>query len=200
VPWLLILLLFAFAPAALADWRYAPPPVGAVVTYSDGRVSRVDSAVGESIVLVEIMDGVVEETDYRTWLMRLRVARQDRPGEILLQTAAEDALLRLWPLRTGESLAYGYEARQDGAMVLNGQVVVSYGGEETLELEVGSLRAHRLVRDYSYTEASTGKTFRGTQTTWHEAKTGLILQVTWESEGPLGAHRGSYAATLIELP
>jgi hypothetical protein len=199
VPWILLLLLIAFAAPALAEWSYAPPPVGAVVTYSDGRVSRIDSVAGESIVLVETMDAVVEETDYRTWLVRLRVARQDRPGEILLQTAAQEALLKLWPLRTGESLAYGYEALQDGSKVLTGQAVVSYAGEETLELDVGSLRAHRLVREYTYTE-TTGKTFSGTQTTWHDAKTGLILQVSWEREGPLGKNSGMYTATKIELP
>lgn len=196
----LLLLLLAIATPASADWRYAPPPAGAIVTYSDGRVSRIDSAAGEAIALVEILNGVVEETDYRTWLLRVRLERQDRPGEIVMVTAAETAILALWPLQAGETLAYSYQARQGDQMAVNGQVVLSYAGEETLQLEAGTLRAHRLVRDYVYTETASGKEFRGTQTTWHEAATGLILQVTWESEGPRGKDSGIYQATKIELP
>ena len=201
MPLLLVLLLVALAAApASADWRYAPPPAGAVVTYSDGRVSRIDSVVGEAIVVVEMLDGVVEETNYRTWLLRVRLARQDRPGEIMMETAAQTAILELWPLQAGESLAYGYQALQGGQMAIIGQVVLSYGGEETLQLEAGILRAHRVVRDYVYTETATGREFRGTQTTWHETATGLILQVSWDSEGPLGKDSGIYQATKIELP
>ena len=46
-----------------------------------------------------------------------------------------------------------------------------------------------------------GRQYRGTQTTWHDTVTGLILRVDWDTVDADGDdNAGSYVATAVELP
>lgn len=190
------------ADAARADWAYLPPPVDAVVIYDDGHSSRIDAVSGDRITVITKANGKSDRLVYRTWLVRERfLAGKKAKDELFLDTGASDEIVRLWPLRPGESFTHSFRTERDGKLLSSGMQTLTYVGEELIELPAGTFRAHKLQRKYTLTKASDGKQYRGTQTTWHDTATGLVLRVDWDSEDPDGGtDEGSYVATAVELP
>lgn len=197
-----VLLLALCASPALADWAYLPPPIDAVVTYDDGHSSRIDAISGERITVIVKEKGKSERLVYRTWLVRERLlAGKKTKDELFLDTGASDDIVRLWPLRPGESFTHSFRTERDGKLLSTGMQTLTYEGEELIQLPAGTFHAHKLERRYVLTKASDGKQYHGTQTTWHDVATGLILRADWSSEDPDGGtDEGSYVATAVELP
>ena len=196
----LVMLLSLCASPALADWAYVPPPVDAVVVYDDGHSFRIDAISGERITVINETKGKSERLVYRTWLVRERFL-QSKKTELFLDTGASDSIVRLWPLEPGESITHSFRTEQDGKLLSTGMQVLTYVGEEFIALPAGTFHAHRLERRYVLTKTSDGRQYRGTQTTWHDTLTGLILRVDWDSvDADGGSDAGSYVATAVELP
>jgi len=202
-----LLILFAVAalvssvPAspARADWAYRPPPVGAVVLYDDGHSNRIDAVSGDRITVVTKTQGKAERLVYRTWLVRERFLGKGTK-ELFLDSGSADAIVGLWPLQPGESLTHSFRTEQDGKVLSTGMQTLSYRGQELVAVPAGTFQAEVLERRYVLTRVGDGQQSRGAQTTWHDAATGLILRVLWESDDASGSSQGSYAATAIELP
>jgi hypothetical protein len=189
------------ATPALADWAYEPPPVGAVVTYDDGHTSRINAISADRFTIVNKSKGKAQRVVYRTWLLRERFLEGGRRAdELFLDSAAANAIVRLWPLEPGESVTHSFRTERDGKLQTTGTQVLTYQGMEVLELPMGSFEAHRLERKYVLTKTSDQKQYRGTYTTWHDRTTGLILRVDWETDDPEIPGPGSFFATEIELP
>jgi len=193
---LLVLLLSLCCSPALADWAYAPPPVGAVVIYDDGHSSRIDAISGERITVVSKDGSKTERLVYRTWLVRERFLQGRRSDELMLDSGAADSIVRLWPLQPGESITHSFRTEQDGKLLSTGMQTLTYVGPEFLQVPAGTFQAQRLERRYTLTRVDDGQQYRGLQTTWHDSATGLVLRVDWEA----GDDVGSYTATAVELP
>jgi hypothetical protein len=197
----LLISLFALcASPALADWTYVPPPVDAVVIYDDGHSARIDAISGERITVISKTKGKSERLVYRTWLVRERFLAGKKGDELFLDTGASDSIVHLWPLHPGESMTHSFRTERDGKLLSTGMQTMTYVGEEFIELPAGTFHAHRLERRYVLTKASDGQQYRGTQTTWHDTVTGLVLRVDWEVQDADGTDEGSYVATAVELP
>lgn len=189
------------AAPVLADWAYAPPPVGAVVVYDDGHSARIDAISGERITVINKSKGKTERLVYRTSLVRERFLAGKKDDELFLDTGAAESIVRLWPLQPGESVTHSFRTERDGTLLSTGMQTITYVGEEFIELPAGTFHAHKLERRYVLTRAGDGERLHGTQTTWHDRVTGLILRVDWKLEKSDGEiDEGSYVATAVELP
>jgi hypothetical protein len=198
---LLLLTLCCVASPALADWAYVPPPVGANVIYDDGHTSRINAISGERFTIINKTKGKSQRVVYRTWLIRERFLEGGRASdELYLGSAAANSIVRLWPLQPGETITHSFRTEHKGKLQSTGTQVLTYLGEEALEIPAGSFNAHRLEFRYVLTKVSDGKQYRGVQTTWHESGTGLILRMDWTSDDPESVGQGSFVATEIELP
>ena len=186
------------APAA-ADWAYEPPPVGAVVRYDDERVSRVATAEEETIVLEEEVGGAEEVHAYRTWLLQVSLARPSMGVTLTLEAGEGEEVLDAWPLEPGESVDLPYRVLNGETLLAEGELTATYEGEETLEVPAGSFTAHKLVHDLTFRREDGGEV-RTLQTVWHDAETGLILRLDFETWQPEGSVDGSRVATEVELP
>lgn len=195
---LLFLLTFCVSPAA-ADWAFVPPPVDAVVVYDNGYTSRIDAVSGERVSIISQFDGRSERLIYRTWLLRERFL-QGKADELFLTSGAADRIIALWPLQPGESIRHSFHTARDGKVLSSGTQVLTYLGEELLEIPAGTFRAHKLERQHVFTRVSDGKQYHGRQLAWHDSATGLILRLDWETDEPEVAPQGSFAAIAVELP
>lgn len=193
------LLTLGIAGPAAAEWRYEPPPLGAVVTYDDGRVSEIVTAEGETIVLEEVVEGGQEVHAYRTWLLQASMARPSMGVTLTLDTGEGSEVAEAWPLQPGESIDLPYRVRNGEAVLAEGELTATYEGEETLEVPAGSFTAHKLVHDLTFRRADGGEV-RTLQSVWHDAATGLILRLDFETWQPEGSLEGSRVATEIQLP
>lgn len=193
------LLLASLPGAVAADWAYEPPPLGAEVTYDDGRTSRVETVEGPEILLDETGDGGQELHGYRTWLLEVRVARPQMGVELTLEAGEGEEVTEAWPLEAGESIDLPYRILRDGSLVAEGDLTVTYEGEESLEVPAGTFSAHKLVHDLTFVRHD-GQEVRTLQLVWHDAETGLILRLDYQTWQPEGTLEGSRAATAIDLP
>lgn len=198
--YLLALVLCLSVHPALADWVYVPPPVDAVVTYDDGRSSRVDAVSADRFTLINKAGKKTERVVYRTWLLRERLMQGKRSDELFLDSASAQRIVDLWPLQPGESLTHSFRTESRGKLLSTGTQVLTYVGIERIDVPAGSYDAHRLERKYALTKTSDGLQYRGGETTWHDAATGLVLRVDWWSDDPETGGQGMYVATEVELP